>query len=159
MKVKKVMTADVGFCAAEETLAKAAAIMRQRDCGAVPVVDGEKKVIGMITDRDIALAAASRDKKPSQIKAREAVESGVLACCLETDDALDALKKMRRAKVGRLAVVGENGELTGIISITDLILKAPKLKKKVFSVLKAIAGPRPIVLKEIAEVEQQLPGN
>ena len=49
------------------------------------------------------------------------------------------------------AVVGENGALVGIISITDLILKAPKLKKKIHSALKAIGKPRPIVLKEIAE--------
>ena len=61
---------------------------------------------------------------------------------------------MRRAKVKRLPVVSESGALIGIVSITDFILKAPKLKKKIYSVLKAIAKPRPIVLKEIAEVEK-----
>jgi CBS domain-containing protein len=150
MKVKKVMTADAGFCKAEENLTKAVEIMWQRDCGAVPVVDGEMKIVGMITDRDIAVAAASRNQKPSQIKIGEVMSSKIFAC-QESDDAEEALRKMRRAKVKRLPVVGENGGLAGIISITDLILKAPKLKKKVFTVLKAIGKPHAIVLKEVAE--------
>lgn len=150
MKVKKVMTTDVGFCSAEENLSKAVEIMWQRDCGAVPVVDSESKPVGMITDRDIAVAAASRNKRASQIKIGEVMSNRIFSC-LETDDAEDVLKKMRRAKVKRLPVVGENGALTGIISITDLILKAPKLKKKIYSALKSIGKPRSIVLKEVAE--------
>jgi CBS domain-containing protein len=150
MKVKKIMTADAGFCSAEEKLSKAVEIMWQRDCGVVPVVDAEKKVVGMITDRDIAVAVSSRNQKTSQIKIGEVMSNRVFSC-QETDDAEVALKKMRRAKVKRLPVVSENGELAGIISITDLILKAPKLKKKVFSVLKAIAKPHAIVLTEVAE--------
>jgi CBS domain-containing protein len=152
MKVKKVMTADAGFCSAAENLTKAVEIMWQRDCGAVPVVDAENKVVGMITDRDIAVAAASRNRKPSQIKIGEVMSNRVFAC-QESDDAEVTLKKMRRAKIKRLPVVSENGALVGIISITDLILKAPKLKKKVFSVLKAIGKPHPIVLKEVSEKE------
>lgn len=153
MKVKKIMTADAGFCYAEENLSKAVEIMRQRDCGAVPVVDSEKKVLGMITDRDIAIAVGSNNKTAAKIKIAEVIGKRVVTC-LEKDDAKDALKKMRRAKVKRLPVVGENGVLVGIISITDMILKAPKLKKKIYSVLKAIAKPHPIVLKEIAEEEK-----
>ncbi len=153
MKVKKIMTADAGFCFAEENLSKAVEIMRQRDCGAVPVVDGENKILGMITDRDIAIAVGSGSKTAAKIKVGEVIGKRVFSC-LEKDDAEDALKKMRRAKVKRLPVVSENGVLVGIISITDLILKAPKLKKKIYSVLKAIAKPRPIVLKEISEEEK-----
>ncbi len=150
MKVKKVMTTNIGFCFSEENLSKAVEIMRQRDCGAVPVVDGEKKILGMITDRDIAVAVGSRNRTAAKIKIGEIIEKRVFSC-QETDDAEDTLKVMRRAKVKRLPVVGEKGLLVGIISITDLILKAPKLKKKIYSVLIAIAKPRPIVLKEIAE--------
>ncbi len=146
------MTADAGFCLADETLSKAVEIMRQRDCGAVPVIDGEMKVIGMITDRDIAIAAGSRNQKLSEIKIGEVIREKVVTC-FEKDDAEDALKKMRRAKVKRLPVVNENGALVGIISVTDLLLKAPKLKKKVFSTLKAIVKPRPIVLREVTEKE------
>ena len=104
MKVKKIMTADAGFCSAEENLSKAVEIMWQRDCGAVPVIDGEMKVIGMITDRDISVAAGSRNQKLSEIKIGEVIGNKVFTC-FETDDAEDALKKMRRAKVKRLPVV------------------------------------------------------
>ena len=150
MKVKKIMTAEAGFCSADENLSKAVEIMWQRDCGAVPVIDGEMKVIGMITDRDIAVAVGSNSKTAGKIKIGEVIREKVITC-FEKDDAEDALKKMRRAKVKRLPVVNENGALVGIISITDLMLKAPKLKKKVFSTLKAIAKPRPIVLREVTE--------
>ncbi len=146
------MTADVGFCFTEENLSKAVEIMWQRDCGAVPVIDGEIKVIGIITDRDIAVAAGSRNQKLPEIKISEVIDKKVITC-VENDKAEDALKKMRRAKVKRLPVINENGALIGIISITDLILKAPKLKKKILSTFKAIAKPRPIVLKEVTGEE------
>lgn len=158
MKVKKLMTADAAFCSAEDNLTKAVEVMWQRDCGAVPIVDGKMKVTGMITDRDIAVAAASRDQKPSQIKIGEVMSNRVFFC-KESDDAEEALRKMRRAKVKRLPVVGESGELAGIISVTDLILKAPKLKKKIFSTLKAIGKPHAIVLKELSEKELSTDGH
>lgn len=147
------MTAEAGYCFTDDDLTTAVRVMWQRDCGAVPVVNREMKIAGIITDRDIAVAVGSRDQKPSEIKIGEVIGTGVLTC-RETDDAEEVLKKMRRAKVKRLPVLGENGELAGIISITDLILKAPKLKKKVFSTVKAIGKPRPIVLREVGEEEK-----
>jgi len=154
MKVKKIMTAEAGFCFTEESLSRAVEIMWQRDCGSVPVIDAEMKVVGMITDRDIAIAASSRDKKTSEISVGEVVGKKVFTCS-EKDDAEDVLKKMRRARVKRLPVTDENGSLVGIVSIADLILKAPKLKKKIHSALKSIVKPRPIVLKQVAEVETE----
>lgn len=154
MKVKKIMTAEAGFCFPEESLSRAVEIMWQRDCGAVPVVDLEMKPVGMITDRDIAVAASFRNQKTSEISVGEIIRSRVFTCS-ESDDAEDVLKKMRRAKVKRIPVVDENGALAGIVSIADLILKAPKLKKKTYSALKSIAKPRPIVLKQIAAEEQE----
>jgi CBS domain-containing protein len=154
MKVKKIMTADAGFCFAEENLSKAVQIMWQRDCGAVPVVNAEMKVVGMITDRDIAISAGFRDQKTSEISVGEVIRNRVFTC-QETEDVEDVLKKMRRARVKRLPVTDENGALAGIVSIADLVLKAPKLKKKTYSTLKSIVKPRPIVLKEVAEAETE----
>lgn len=158
MKVKKVMTADAGFCSPEEPVSKAVEVMWEKDCGAVPVLDAGRKPVGIITDRDIAVAAASRDERPSQISIAEVIGDRRVAVCRESDDAEDALKKMRRAKVRRLPVVDDGGALAGIVSITDLLLKAPKLKKKVHSALKAIGRPRPIVLSAVAEEEERAPG-
>lgn len=154
MKVKKIMTAEAGFCFAEESLSRAVEIMWQRDCGAVPVVDIEMNVVGMITDRDIAVAASFRDQKTSEISVGEVIRNRVFTC-KETDDAEDVLKKMRRARVKRIPVVNENGAIAGIVSIADLILKAPKLKKKTYSALKSIVKPRPIVLKQIAAEDEK----
>lgn len=154
MKVKKIMTAEAGFCFAEESLSRAVEIMWQRDCGAVPVLDAEMRVVGMITDRDIAIAASFRNQKTSEISVGDVVGKRVFTCS-EKDDAEDVLKKMRRARVKRIPVTGENGALVGIVSIADLILKAPKLKKKTYSALKSIVKPRPIVLKQIAVEDEK----
>ena len=151
MKVKKLMTAEVEFCHLEDDLTKAVEIMWRRDCGVVPVIDGNMRVVGMITDRDISIAAGSRNQKPSEIKIGEVITNGNLVTCSADETAEEALRKMRRKQIKRLPVVSQNGALIGILSVTDILLKDNKLKKKVFSALKAIAKPRPIVLDEITE--------
>src|SRR5688500_7110842 len=143
MKVKKLMTERVEFCHLEDDLTKAVEIMWRRDCGVVPVIDGTMRVVGMITDRDISIAAASRNQKPSEIKIGEVMANGNLVTCSPDEDVEEALKKMRRKQIKRLSVVSQDGMLIGILSITDILLKDKKLKKKVFSALKAIAKPRP----------------
>lgn len=151
MKVKKLMKTDVGYCSAIDDLTKAAGIMHLKDCGAVPVVDDEKKLVGIITDRDICLALAELDKKASEIKVGEVIKKRIVACA-ETDDLKTALKKMKKIKVKRLPVVDKNREIVGILSITDFLVSLKKdksVRKKVYSTLKAIGRPKPIVLREI----------
>lgn len=150
MKVKKLMTADVEFCHLEDDLSKAVEIMWRRDCGAVPVIDPDMQVVGIITDRDISIAAASRNLKPSEIKIGEVSNAEVITCSAE-DRAEDALKKMRRNQIKRLPVISQNGALIGILSITDILLKDKNLNKKVFSALKTINSPHPIILDEFTE--------
>ncbi len=150
MKVKKLMTAEVEFCHSEDDLSKAAAIMWRRDCGVVPVIDGDMRVVGMITDRDITIAVCSRNQKPSAIKIGE-VTNGKIISCSADDNIKDVLKKMRKNQLKRLPVVSQNGALIGILSITDILLESNKVKKPVASTLKTISSPRPIVLNEIAE--------
>ena len=151
MRVKDVMKTDVGFCSAEDNLKKAAEIMRFRDCGVVPIVDAENLVVGMLTDRDVCLAVAARNRKASDVKTKELINGKAIVC--SPDDKLeDALKKMRKFQVKRLAVSGKNGELIGILSVSDVLLAVRKnkdLKKKIYSTLKAISRPRAIVLREI----------
>ena len=147
------MTTDIGFCNLEDNLTKAAEIMWQKDCGVVPIVDEEQKVVGMITDRDICIAAATRNQKTSDIKAKEMINGEIIGC-VASDDIETALKKMRKNQLKRLPITGENGELVGILSIADILLcgqKAKKLRKKIYLTLKAIGTSRPIVLKEISD--------
>jgi CBS domain-containing protein len=155
MKVKDLMKIDVGFCSTEDNLKKAAEVMRYRDCGVVPVVDAEHRVVGMLTDRDICLAVAARNRKASDVKTGELINGKAIVC--SPDDKLeDALKKMRKHQVKRLAAVGGSGELAGILSVSDILLAVGKdkdLKKKIYAALKAIYKPRPIVLREIGKSE------
>ena len=155
------MTTDIGFCNLEDSLTRAAEIMWQKDCGVVPVVDEEQKVVGMITDRDICIAATTRNQKPSDIKAKEMINREVISC-VANDRLETALKKMRRNQLKRLPITGENGELVGILSIADVLLceqKAKKLRKKIYQTLKAIGTSRPIVLKEIVRSAEILSAN
>jgi CBS domain-containing protein len=150
MKVFEVMTIDVGYCHPEDNLTKAAQIMWEKDCGVVPVVDAEKRIVGVITDRDIAIAAATRNRRTSSIKAGDMTFRPVKTCAPE-DDVKDALKRMRKYKIRRLCVTNQEKELHGIISLSDILLKAGEKKsvrKLIFSTHEAIAKPSPIVLKE-----------
>lgn len=147
------MTIEVGFCRLEDDLTRAAQIMWDKDCGIVPVVDAEKRVIGVITDRDICIAAATRNRRPSKIKTSEMNFRSPVVCTME-DDLKVVLRKMRKYKVKRLCVTNQHQELLGIISLTDILLKAGEKKsvrKLIFSTLNALAKPTPIVLREETE--------
>ncbi len=150
------MTVDVGFCGLEDDLTKVIAVMRQKDCGVVPVADAANRLVGVITDRDICLAVAARNKKFSGIKAGEIIDGNAIIVCAPDDKIKSVLKKMRRHQLKRLPVVNQNGEIAGILSVTDVLLAVKKdktLKKQVYSTLKGIFEPRPIVLHEISRAE------
>jgi CBS domain-containing protein len=99
--------------------------MEEVGCGVLPVVDAGKRVIGMLTDRDICLAVAAKDCKPSEVLAREAIgnsgNSEVFACSAD-DDVSEALAVMGACQVRRLAVLDEAGCLDGVLSIDDIAL-------------------------------------
>jgi CBS domain-containing protein len=153
MKVKDAMKTDVGACSTEDSLMKAADVMRLRDCGVVPVLDDEKTAVGMLTDRDICLAIVARNRKASDVKTKDLLKSKVITC-LADDDLESALRKMRKYQIKRLAVVDKDSKLVGMLTISDVLLSVRKdksLKKKIYTTIKAIAKPRPIVLREIPE--------
>jgi CBS-domain-containing membrane protein len=123
MKVKDVMTPDAKAIWITESLAAAAKEMWENDCGALPIVKDGRKVVGMITDRDICMAAAMRDRNPSAISVEEAMNRIVYAAEAE-EDIEQALQTMREHKVRRLPVLNLDGELLGIVSMNDIVLKA-----------------------------------
>jgi CBS domain-containing protein len=125
MKVEDVMTDKVRACSPETNLAQAVALMWEADCGTLPVVADGGKVIGIITDRDIAIAAGTRDRQPSQIPVSDVMSKQVYACAPE-DDIHAALKTMRKDKVRRLPAIDQEGRLRGIVSMNDVALHAEK---------------------------------
>jgi CBS domain-containing protein len=114
------MSVSVGTCGRNTNLAEAAMTMWHNDCGVVPVTDPDGKAVGMITDRDICMATATRSLKAADITVGE-VMTGEVFTCRPEEDVLKALKTMAHQKVRRLAVVDREGRLAGILSINDLV--------------------------------------
>lgn len=123
MRVQDVMTRSVKTCQPEATVDQAAMMMWDYDCGVLPVVDYDGRVMGMITDRDIAIAASTRGRLTTQIKVGEVMSGNVYACA-EDEDIKSALNTMRRERVRRLPVINREGKLAGILSINDVVLRA-----------------------------------
>jgi CBS-domain-containing membrane protein len=123
VKIAEIMTPSVETCTTETTLPQVAKLMWSAGCGAIPVVDTHAKVVGIITDRDISNALFSTNRKPAHVPAREAMTPHVLACGPE-DSIQTALDLMKRHGVRRLPVLSEAGQLRGIVSIDDVILRA-----------------------------------
>jgi CBS domain-containing protein len=119
MWIRQVMTDDVATCGPEETLARAAALLWERDVGALPVVDHGGRVVGMITDRDICMAAYTTGRPLHEVGVAGAMAKVVHAC--HPDDRLaDALRAMAARQVRRMPVVDHRGRLEGVVSINDL---------------------------------------
>lgn len=123
MKVKDLMTSAVKSCSPTTDLAAAAKIMWEGDCGAVPVTDDRGKVVGIITDRDICIAAATRSRMEGEIPVQDVISKNLYTCA-PGDDVRAALDTMRSRKVRRLPVVGHDGQLAGILSLHDIALQA-----------------------------------
>jgi CBS domain-containing protein len=130
MRVEEIMTRDPDTCAPEDHAGTAAWRMWERDCGMLPVMRGSQ-LVGVITDRDIAVALALRGRRAEDLRVAEVQQGdGGVIVCSPRDSVIDALGKMRQHQVRRLPVV-ENGKLLGIVSINDLALAAAASPGKV----------------------------
>jgi CBS domain-containing protein len=128
MTVDDVMTHDVQSCRPEADLSTVAMQMRQGECGVLPVVGSSGVVVGMITDRDICMAAAIKHCDPADIRVSEVISGDVYACSPDAE-IHTALNIMRQKHVRRLPVVtAKGGKLVGILSMNDVeLLPAPPL--------------------------------
>jgi CBS domain-containing protein len=124
MTVRELQTSNVKTVSPDTDLAVVAKLMWEGDCGAVPVVTDDRKVIGMITDRDICIAAATRAKPPAEIRAGEVITNHGVHAVKPDDDVRVAMRTMRKHKVRRLPVVDREQRLAGIVSINDLAINA-----------------------------------
>lgn len=123
MKVKEVMTPNPKAIWLTESLADAAKLMWNQDCGILPIIKDGRMVIGLITDRDICMAMAMRDRNPSSVSVEEVMSGEVFS--VNPEDEIDkALQAMRKHKIRRLPVVSKEGELEGILSMNDVVLNA-----------------------------------
>ena len=116
--VRDVMTPDPVTVSEGDTVREAARIMAREDTGVVPVVEG-KKVIGMITDRDIVVRLIAEGKDPASAHVNEAMTKNVRAV-KENDTINDVLDVMSGSQVRRVPVVNDRNEIVGIVSMKDL---------------------------------------
>jgi CBS domain-containing protein len=119
MNVKELMTQTPGVCNIDSSANDAARIMWERDCGAVPVVDESGRVAGIVTDRDLCMAAYIQGTPLSAIPVSTVMTREVCTC--EADDDVGAAEHlMQEHRVRRLPVVENGGTLVGILSLSDV---------------------------------------
>jgi len=123
MKVRDLMTPQPRTCTPSTNLAEAGALMLDADCGILPVVDDKSKLVGVVTDRDMYIALATRNTLASQLSVADVARSQVFTCGPD-DDVHAALKTMKEHHVRRLPVEGFGGTVAGIVSMNDILLAA-----------------------------------
>lgn len=126
MKVKEIMTLDVEVAAPDDTVLTAAKMMADTGAGVLPVCDGEK-LVGMVTDRDIAIRAVAEGKAPDQCNVRDVMTEDV-NYILEDADVTEAAQKMGEWQVHRLPVLDREKQLVGIVSLGDVALETDERK-------------------------------
>jgi CBS domain-containing protein len=123
MNVGQLMTQNVRACHPDDTLNTAAQIMWDNDCGCVPVVDADRRVVGMLTDRDICMAAYTQGGSLRMLRVSSAMSEKVYSC--KPEDTLAAAEELMREKmIRRLPVTDAQGHLVGIISLNDVAREA-----------------------------------
>ena len=121
MKISEVMTTDVETISSEQTAREAASFMLRADAGSIPVCEGER-VVGMITDRDIAVRGVAEGRGPDT-PVSELMSDGII-CAREDDDIDTVAKRMSDEQIRRLPVLDADDRLCGIVSLGDLTREA-----------------------------------
>ena len=123
MKIRDFMTQGVHTVRPDDTLETAAGRMWAHDFGSLPVIDARGRVVAMVTDRDICMAAYTQGKRLSSIPVATAMSKTVTTCNAE-DAPIAAERQMREKQVRRLPVVDNQHRLVGIVSLNDIVLEA-----------------------------------
>ena len=145
VKVHELMTTAACACNTETKLSVAARLMGEANCGIIPIVEESGAVVGVITDRDIAMALAMQDLPARDVTVRKVMSTHV-ATCAPFDTVETAMATMRKRRVRRLPVLSPNGGLEGILSLDDLAARvgpgpgAPVTYEAVAETLKAVCN-------------------
>jgi len=121
MTAKELMTPNPACCTADTTLQEVARLMVQHDCGEIPVIERKdmKKVVGVVTDRDIVCRTVAEGKNPLSLKAADAMSTPVVTVNERTAD--DEVRHvMETHQIRRVPVVDQKGECCGIVSLADI---------------------------------------
>src|SRR4051812_7051558 len=125
MRIQDIMTRNPACVTGNATVREAAQLMLREEVGLVPVVkgDGDNTLVGVVTDRDIAIRCVA-EGKDGTCRVRDVMSADDLATCTQNDDVDSVLGAMQSEKVRRIPIVDERGSLVGIVSQADVARKA-----------------------------------
>jgi CBS domain-containing protein len=125
MKCKEIMTEDPVCCLPGDTVDQAAQLMKDDDVGSIPVVADQKtkRLLGIITDRDLAIKVVSQARQISAVTVEEVMTHDPATCHAE-DDLREAIDAMEMHQVRRIPVVNDNKQIIGIIAQADIATRA-----------------------------------
>jgi CBS domain-containing protein len=119
MKIENVMSSQVISCGPDDSLNRAAQLMWEKDCGCLPVVDEEGEVIGIITDRDICMAAYTRGVSLRDASVASAMSHPVISC--RAEDSISQVEQiMKEHRIRRIPVLDALDGLVGMVTLGDL---------------------------------------
>ena len=118
MQIREVMSRDVKIASPNDTVRQAAEMMAEIDAGSLPVGEGDR-IVGILTDRDIALRAVARGKAPDECRVRE-IMSPEIKYVYEDESVDDLARNMGDLQIRRLPVLNRDKRLVGIVSLGDL---------------------------------------
>jgi CBS domain-containing protein len=139
MKIKDILTKDPQVIGPDAMICEAARMMKQCDVGMLPVCDGER-LVGAITDRDLAIRAVAEGADPLRTKVEEVMTSGI-CYCFEDQDIEEVAHLMEDKQIRRMVVLNRDKRLTGIVSLGDFAVRS-KDEHLTEEVLECVSQPR-----------------
>ncbi len=127
MKVKEIMSSTIEYMTDKESTATAAQKMRDVAVGALPVVDDEGRMVGIVTDRDIVVRAVAESRDPVATTVREVMTPRALSCPADAE-VEEAASLMEKEQIRRLIVVDADNKAVGMLALGDIAVKSPGQK-------------------------------
>ena len=142
MSCSDAMTRDPVFCVPGETADWVAQLMKREDVGSIPVVESlrERKLVGIVTDRDLAMAVVAEGRDPKKVRIEEVMSRDPVTCG-ERDNLEDAIELMAEKQVRRIPIVDGRKGLVGIVSQADVATQVDDLAKAGYLVEEISANP------------------
>lgn len=121
MRAKEIMTTDPACCTPDTPLPDVARLMVEHDCGEIPVIEGgdSRKVVGVVTDRDITCRVVAQNKNPGELHAADCMSSPAVTVSADAS-VEDCCRAMEEHQIRRVPVVDARGEVAGIVSQADI---------------------------------------
>lgn len=142
MLLKDICSPDVAYCSADTHVLAAARIMREKHVGDLVIInasDGDQTPLGMVTDRDIVVEVLGKELDPRSVKVRDIMRAPVVIAG-DSEDAAQALARMKSHGVRRIPVLGEQRKLVGIITLDDLVRRLAAEAKALAEVIEKEQG-------------------